>query len=61
MLSATAPPAQSAIVFTGIFVIVWCGAGVITLNSKLLGGHVYVDRRLCVRCTWLKRTAHKLH
>jgi len=60
MLSATAPPSQSAIVFTGIFVIVWCGAGVITLNSKLLGGHVYVDRRLGVRRTWLKRTSHTL-
>ncbi|KAJ3028946.1 Yip1 member 6 [Rhizophlyctis rosea] len=24
--------------FTAIFVIVWCGAGVVTLNSKLLGG-----------------------
>ena len=45
MLSATAPDSQSASVFTGIFVIVWCGAGVITLNSKLLGGHVYVGNR----------------
>jgi hypothetical protein len=31
---------QSALVFAAVFVIVWCGAAVVTLNSKLLGGNV---------------------
>lgn len=28
--------------FALVFVIVWCGAGVITLNAQLLGGKMYV-------------------
>ncbi|KAG5457881.1 MAG: hypothetical protein BJ554DRAFT_2000, partial [Olpidium bornovanus] len=31
---------QSSTVFTGIFVIVWVGSAVVTLNSKLLGGKI---------------------
>lgn len=38
MLSITAPTDQAAVVFTGVFVIIWCGAGVVTLNASLLGG-----------------------
>jgi hypothetical protein len=41
-LGLTAPEEQSAIVFTGVFVIVWCGAAVVTLNAKLLGGRMSV-------------------
>lgn len=26
--------------FAEVFVIVWLGAGVVTMNSKLLGGHM---------------------
>ncbi|RKO89707.1 hypothetical protein BDK51DRAFT_1791, partial [Blyttiomyces helicus] len=37
-LSLTAPDGQSSKMFTTIFVVVWCGAGVVTVNSKLLGG-----------------------
>ncbi|TPX69946.1 hypothetical protein SpCBS45565_g02123 [Spizellomyces sp. 'palustris'] len=40
-LSIMAPQAQKPQVFTAIFVIVWCGAAVVTLNSKLLGGTMY--------------------
>ncbi|CAG8457670.1 1270_t:CDS:2 [Dentiscutata erythropus] len=29
---------QKVSVFTGVFVIVWCGAVVVTVNAKLLGG-----------------------
>eukprot|EP00163_Fabomonas_tropica_P028781 TRINITY_DN593_c0_g1_i2.p2 TRINITY_DN593_c0_g1~~TRINITY_DN593_c0_g1_i2.p2 ORF type:complete len:101 (+),score=6.61 TRINITY_DN593_c0_g1_i2:736-1038(+) len=29
---------QSALVFASIFVIVWCGAAVVTANALLLGG-----------------------
>ncbi|CAG8476348.1 14988_t:CDS:2, partial [Racocetra persica] len=31
---------QKVMVFTGVFVIVWCGAAVVTINAKLLGGTV---------------------
>jgi hypothetical protein len=37
-LSMTAPSDQSTTVFTGVFVVIWCGAGMVTVNSKLLGG-----------------------
>eukprot|EP00128_Syssomonas_multiformis_P010256 Colp12_sorted_trinity150504_noHs@29212 len=39
---------QHALVFSGIFVIVWCGAGVVTLNSKLLGGELSFFQSICV-------------
>lgn len=29
--------------FAQVFVIVWIGAAIVTLNSKLLGGNMYVD------------------
>ncbi|KAJ3090298.1 Yip1 member 6 [Quaeritorhiza haematococci] len=47
-LSITAPENQSGNVFTGIFVIVWCGAGIVTLNSKLLGGKLSFFQSVCV-------------
>ncbi|CAG8627537.1 10528_t:CDS:2 [Gigaspora rosea] len=31
---------QKVLVFTGVFVIVWCGAVVVTVNAKLLGGNM---------------------
>lgn len=39
-LSAAAPAEQSLPIFTGVFVIVWLGSVVVTLNAKLLGGKV---------------------
>jgi len=36
-LSVVAPTNQSAQVFTGIFVLVWLGSVVVTVNGKLLG------------------------
>lgn len=39
--SETAPPDQSLSIFTGVFVIVWVGSAVVTVNAKLLGGKVY--------------------
>ncbi|KAJ3186608.1 Yip1 member 6 [Gaertneriomyces sp. JEL0708] len=47
-LSVRAPAGQSPIVFTTVFVIVWCGAAVVTLNSKLLGGKVSFFQSVCV-------------
>ncbi|KAK9722001.1 hypothetical protein K7432_003009 [Basidiobolus ranarum] len=48
MLSLMAPAEQSASVFTGIFVIIWFGAAVVTLNAKLLGGKVSFFQSVCV-------------
>ncbi|KAL7748378.1 hypothetical protein RI367_006340 [Sorochytrium milnesiophthora] len=47
-LSFRAPADQTAEVFTSIFVIVWCGAAVVTINSKLLGGKMSLFQSLCV-------------
>lgn len=40
ILSTNGPAAQSVPIFTGVFVIVWVGAAIVTLNAKLLGGSV---------------------
>lgn len=40
VIFATAPAEQSLQIFTGVFVIVWLGSVVVTLNAKLLGGKV---------------------
>ncbi|GAA99422.1 uncharacterized protein L969DRAFT_16728 [Mixia osmundae IAM 14324] len=48
MLSVNAPESQSLSVFTGVFVIVWLGSVVVTLNAKLLGGKVSFFQSLCV-------------
>ncbi|KAI9220108.1 hypothetical protein BC828DRAFT_384311 [Blastocladiella britannica] len=47
-MSLTAPAEQTAAVFSGIFVIVWLGAGVVTLNAKLLGGTLSFFQSVCV-------------
>ncbi|CAO3659057.1 unnamed protein product [Rhizopus stolonifer] len=47
-LSTSAPSTQSVPIFTGIFVIVWLGAAVVTLNAKLLGGSVSFFMSVCV-------------
>lgn len=39
-LSISAPTGQSSLVFAAVFVVVWCGAAVVTINAQLLGGHV---------------------
>lgn len=38
VLSFTAPADQGALVFAAVFVVVWCGAALVTLNAQLLGG-----------------------
>lgn len=48
MLSVTAPTDQSALVFSGVFTIIWCGAGVVALNAKLLGGNLSFFQSVCV-------------
>ncbi|RKP40405.1 Yip1 domain-containing protein [Dimargaris cristalligena] len=48
IMSLQAPNQQSAAVFTGVFVIVWAGAAIVTLNSKLLGGRISFFQSVCV-------------
>ncbi|SCZ98023.1 BZ3500_MvSof-1268-A1-R1_Chr3-3g06525 [Microbotryum saponariae] len=48
LLSTNAPSEQSLAIFTGVFVIVWLGSVVVTLNAKLLGGKVSFFQSLCV-------------
>ena len=39
---------DSALVFTAVFVIVWCGAAVVTANTALLGGKISFFQSVCV-------------
>ncbi|KAI8365254.1 Yip1 domain-containing protein [Radiomyces spectabilis] len=48
ILCAKAPKDQAVSIFTGVFVIVWLGAAVVTLNAKLLGGAVSFFQSVCV-------------
>ncbi|OBZ85855.1 Protein YIPF6 [Choanephora cucurbitarum] len=48
ILSLRAPDQQAVPIFTGIFVIVWVGAAIVTLNAKLLGGAVSFFQTVCV-------------
>src|SRR5690349_1090244 len=45
-LGSSAPGEESVYIFTLIFVIVWCGSAIVTVNSKLLGGKVFVKLML---------------
>lgn len=45
MLSMSAPAQQSAMVFTGVFVVIWVGAAVVTINAQLLGSTMYAALR----------------
>ncbi|GAN04396.1 terbinafine resistance locus protein [Mucor ambiguus] len=47
-LSTSVPSDQSVPIFTGVFVIVWLGAAVVTMNAKLLGGSVSFFQSVCV-------------
>ncbi|KAI1319096.1 hypothetical protein EDD11_004985 [Mortierella claussenii] len=48
VLSMRAKPDQKITVFTWIFLIVWFGSAVVTLNAKLLGGRVSFFQSVCV-------------
>lgn len=47
-LTAKAAEDQTALVFAAVFVIVWMGAGVVTLNAALLGGKIAFLQSVCV-------------
>jgi len=40
--------ADASLVFTAVFVIVWCGAAVVTVNAALLGGKISFFQSVCV-------------
>ncbi|EQC26423.1 hypothetical protein SDRG_15768 [Saprolegnia diclina VS20] len=48
LLSLTAPANQSAMVFTSVFVVVWVGAAVVTVNAQLLGSTISFFQSICV-------------
>ncbi|RLN06850.1 hypothetical protein BBJ28_00009397 [Nothophytophthora sp. Chile5] len=44
----TAPAEQSAMVFTSVFVVIWVGAAVVTINAQLLGSTISFFQSVCV-------------
>merc|ERR1712194_262239 len=48
ILSLNAPDKQKALVFAAVFMIVWVGSGVVTLNALLLGGNLSFFHAVCV-------------
>mmetsp|Transcript_19007 Transcript_19007/g.37306 ORF Transcript_19007/g.37306 Transcript_19007/m.37306 type:complete len:191 (-) Transcript_19007:590-1162(-) len=48
VLSLSASEDQGSTVFACVFVVVWCGAFVVTLNVQLLGGKVPNFQSVCV-------------
>ncbi len=47
-LSISAREDQTGLVFGVVFVIVWCGAGIVTINAVLLGGTISFFQSVCV-------------
>ena len=47
-LSITAPGSTSSVVFAAVFVIVWCGSALVTLNAQLLGGNLSFFQSVCI-------------
>lgn len=48
ILSADAPASSASLVFATVFVIVWCGAAVVTVNAQLLGGSISFFQSICI-------------
>ena len=47
-LAFRAPANEANVAFAAVFVIVWCGAFVVTLNAQLLGGNLSCFQSVCV-------------
>lgn len=47
-LSLGAAAGQASMVFSGVFVLMWAGAAIVTLNAQLLGGSVSFFQSVCV-------------
>lgn len=50
-LCISAREEQRALVFAAVFVVVWVGAAIVTLNAQLLGGTM-CDLAICLPVTW---------
>merc|ERR1712008_384675 len=48
LLSWFAPYDQKSLVFASVFVIVWLGAAVVTVNALLLGGNISFFQSVCL-------------
>ncbi len=48
ILSITAPGDSASLVFAAVFVIVWAGAGAVSINAQLLGGQISVLQSVCI-------------
>ena len=48
MLSMMAAENQTALVFAAVFVVIWVGAAIVTLNAQLLGGTISFFQSVCV-------------
>lgn len=48
VLSTATGNSQGSLVFSAVFVLVWLGAAVVTLNAKLLGSSVAFFQTVCV-------------
>jgi len=48
LLSWFAPSEQASLVFASVFVIICCGAAVVTVNALLLGGDISFFQSVCV-------------
>ena len=48
ILSFRAPTNQAALVFASVFVLVWVGSAIVTINAQLLGGTISFFQSVCV-------------
>lgn len=48
LLSIEATPDQTSAVFASVFVLVWVGAAIVTINAQLLGGTISFFQSVCV-------------
>lgn len=48
ILSLRAPTKQTSHVFTTVFVVMWMGSLVVTINAQLLGANMSIFQSLCV-------------
>ena len=49
ILSTKAPTKQTSHVFTTVFIVMWVGALIVTVNAQLLGASISIFQSLCVR------------
>mmetsp|Transcript_12127 Transcript_12127/g.36563 ORF Transcript_12127/g.36563 Transcript_12127/m.36563 type:complete len:256 (+) Transcript_12127:75-842(+) len=48
LLAYKADPEQAELLFSLVFVLIWCGGAVVTLNASLLGGNLSFWQSVCV-------------